>query len=329
MERCPWCLGNEKMIRYHDEEWGVPVHDDQKQFEFLMMEVMQCGLNWNMMIQKREIFRACFDNFDFDKVSAYGEADIERIMGTEGMIRSRRKIEAVIHNTRCFQKIRAEFGSFSDYIWGFTKGKTYLYMGHQKGSIPARNGLSDRISADLKKRGLKYMGSVTVYSHLQACGIINDHWEGCYRYRELVSCADVVRKRREQGELTETSILTKLREPRPSDLDGFGFLTIGKLLCVQNRDRPLHSPWMVERPTVFFYGDHVFIGGKEYLIGQCCVDMMNLNEAVLKKLRVGSRFASLPRPTCSQKRQTAPQPLHRKGWTLSGISYLRCLSTEI
>ena len=198
VERCPWCLGNEKMIRYHDEEWGVPVHDDQKQFEFLMMEVMQCGLNWNMMIQKREIFRACFDNFDFDMVSAYSETDIERIMGTESMIRSRRKIEAVIHNARCFQKIRAEFGSFSDYIWSFTQGKTYLYMGHQKGNVPARNGLSDRISADLKKRGLKYMGSVTVYSHLQACGIINDHWEGCFRYQELISCTDVVRKRRVQ-----------------------------------------------------------------------------------------------------------------------------------
>ena len=198
MERCPWCLGNEKMIRYHDEEWGVPVHDDQKQFEFLMMEVMQCGLNWNMMIQKREIFRACFDDFDFDKVALYGETDIERIMGMEGMIRSRRKIEAVIHNAQCFQKIREEFGSFSEYIWGFTRGKTYLYMGHQKGSIPARNGLSDRISADLKKRRLKYMGSVTVYSHLQACGIINDHWEGCFRYKELISCTNSIRKRREQ-----------------------------------------------------------------------------------------------------------------------------------
>lgn len=198
MERCPWCLGNEKMIRYHDEEWGVPVHDDRKQFEFLMMEVMQCGLNWNMMIQKREIFRNCFDNFNFDKVADYGEANIERVMDTNGMIRSRRKIEAVIHNTRCFQKIRTEFGSFSEYIWGFTKGKTYLYMGHQKGNIPARNGLSDRISADLKKRGLKYMGSVMVYSHLQACGIINDHWEGCFRYKELLSCTESVRKRRER-----------------------------------------------------------------------------------------------------------------------------------
>lgn len=198
MARCPWCVGNEKMIRYHDEEWGVPVHDDRKQFEFLMMEVMQCGLNWNMMIQKREIFRNCFDGFDFDKVAAYGEEDIERIMEAEGMIRSRRKIEAVIHNAKCFQKICAKFGSFSEYIWSFTKEKAYLYMGHQKGSIPARNGLSDRISADLKNRGLKYMGYVTVYSHFQACGIINDHWEGCFRYQELISCSDTTKKRQSQ-----------------------------------------------------------------------------------------------------------------------------------
>ena len=129
---------------------------------------------------------------------AYGEDDIERIMETEGMIRSRRKIEAVIHNARCFQKIREEFGTFSDYIWRFTKGKTYLYTGHQKGEVPARNGLSDRISKDLKKRGLKYMGSVTVYSHLQACGIINDHKETCFRYQELLEMSDAVYKRRDK-----------------------------------------------------------------------------------------------------------------------------------
>ncbi|MDE7218142.1 MAG: DNA-3-methyladenine glycosylase I [Oscillospiraceae bacterium] len=197
MERCPWCLGNEKMIRYHDEEWGVPVRDDRKQFEFLMMEVMQCDLNWNMMIHNREIFRACFDDFDFDKVAVYGETDIERIMGVEGMIRSRRKIEAVIHNAQYFQKIREEFSSFSEYIWGFTKRKTYLYMVHQKGNIPAQNGLPDRISAGLKKRGLKYMGCVTAYSHLRVCGIINDHWEGCFRYQELMACTNVARKRQE------------------------------------------------------------------------------------------------------------------------------------
>ena len=198
MDRCPWCTCNEKMIRYHDEEWGVPVYDDQKQFEFLMMEVMQCGLNWNMMIQKREIFRECFDRFDYNKVAEYQEAEIERILNTEGMIRSRRKIEAVIHNARCFQKIRKKFVSFSDYIWGFTGGKTYLYTGHQKGEIPARNGLSDQISKDLKKRGLKYMGSITVYSHLQACGIINDHLETCGRYRELLAVTDAVKKRRDK-----------------------------------------------------------------------------------------------------------------------------------
>ena len=151
-----------------------------------------------MMIQKREVFRECFAEFDFDKVAEYGEEDIERIMNTEGMIRSRRKIEAVIHNARCFQKIRDEYGSFSEYIWGFTKGKTYLYTGHQRGEIPARNGLSDRVSKDLKKRGMKYMGSVTVYSHLQACGIINDHMESCFRYPQLLEILDAVRKRRDK-----------------------------------------------------------------------------------------------------------------------------------
>ncbi len=198
MERCKWCLCNEKMIKYHDEEWGVPLHDDRGQFEFLMMEVMQCGLNWNMMIQKREIFRACFDDFDYEKVAAYSEADILRILKTEGMIRSRRKIEAVIHNAKCFLKVREEFGTFSQYLWGFTEGKSILYMGHQKGGIPAKNGLSDLISRDLKKRGFKYLGSVTVYSHLQACGIVNDHTEECFRYREVTEGSMTIRKRRDQ-----------------------------------------------------------------------------------------------------------------------------------
>ena len=198
MERCGWCLCNEKMIKYHDEEWGVPVRDDRKQFEYLMMEAMQCGLNWNMMLQKREIFRECFDGFDYEKVAEYGEEDILRILETEGMIRSRRKVEAVIHNARCFRKVREEFGTFSEYLWGFSGGKTILYMGHQKGQIPARNGLSDRVSGDLKKRGFKYLGSVTVYAHLQACGMVNDHLEGCFRYREVTNGAETVRKRRDR-----------------------------------------------------------------------------------------------------------------------------------
>ena len=197
MERCIWCLCNEKMIRYHDEEWGIPVYDDRKQFEYLMLEVMQCGLNWNMMIQKREIFRECFDNFDFDKITSYKESDVERIMKTEGMIRSERKIRAVISNAKCFQKVREEFGTFSSYLWNYSKGKTILYAGHQKGKIPAKNGLSDKISKDLKKRGFKYLGSVTVYSHLSSCGIINDHVENCFRYKDILENYPVVRKRKD------------------------------------------------------------------------------------------------------------------------------------
>lgn len=198
MERCSWCLCNEKMIKYHDEEWGVPLYDDRKQFEFLMMEVMQCGLNWDMMVQKREIFQRCFDDFDYQKVAEYTEEDIQRIMETEGMIRSERKIRAVIHNAQCFMKVREEFGTFSDYLWGFSKSKVILYMGHQKGKIPAKNGLSDKISRDLKKRGFKYLGSVTVYSHLQACGMINDHTEGCFRYQKVMEGRQIVHKRRDK-----------------------------------------------------------------------------------------------------------------------------------
>ena len=186
MKRCPWCLINELEIKYHDEEWGVPVHDDRKQFEYLMLEAMQCGLSWDTVLKKREIFRACFDNFDFDKVAGYDEQDIERILNTPGVIRSRRKIEAVINNASCVQKIREEFGSFSEYLWRFTGGKTLQYKGHELGNIPASNPLSDLIGKDLKKRGMKYLGSVTVYAHLQACGIINDHLRECHRYKQLI-----------------------------------------------------------------------------------------------------------------------------------------------
>ena len=186
MNRCPWCLINELETKYHDEEWGVPVHDDRKQFEFLMLEAMQCGLSWDTVLQKREIFRSCFDGFDFDRIAAYTEQDIDRIMNTPGVIRSKRKIEAVIHNARCVQKIRKEFGSFSAYLWGFTNCKTLLYQGHREGHIPASNSLSERISTDLKKRGMKFLGPVTVYAHLQAAGLINDHLKDCWRYQQLI-----------------------------------------------------------------------------------------------------------------------------------------------
>ena len=185
MHRCPWCLINELETKYHDEEWGVPVRDDRKQFEYLMLEVMQCGLSWDTVLRKREIFRACFDGFDYDRVAAYTAADVERILATPGVIRSRRKILAVIGNARCVQQIREEVGSFSDYLWSFTEGKTLCYKGHAQGRIPAENALSARIAADLRRRGMKYLGAVTVYAHLQASGIINDHLASCHCYARL------------------------------------------------------------------------------------------------------------------------------------------------
>lgn len=191
MERCGWCMDGGPMQQYHDEEWGVPLHDDQKQFEFLFLEAMQCGLSWGLMIKKREIFRQCFDGFDFHKIARYGEADIERILQTEGMIRSRAKIGAIINNARRFLEIIEEFGSFDKYLWGFTDHHTLIFRKHQQGQPEARNELSDRISKDLKQRGFKYLGSITVFSHLQACGIINDHDPHCFRYKELLQSANV------------------------------------------------------------------------------------------------------------------------------------------
>ena len=196
MSSCDWGFSFEAMKTYHDTEWGIPLHDDQKQFEFLMMEAMQCGLSWDLMIKKREIFRSCFDGFDFDRIAAYDEADVDRIMNTEGMIRSRRKIEAIINNAKCFQQIRKEYGSFDQWLWSFSGGKTILYIGHEKGSIPVSNGLSDQIARELKKRGFKFLGTVTVYSHLQACGIINDHSKDCPCYKYIVENYPTVRKRR-------------------------------------------------------------------------------------------------------------------------------------
>lgn len=186
MQRCPWCLINDLEQRYHDEEWGVPVHDDRKQFEFLMLEMMQCGLSWDTILRKREIFRQSFDGFDADRIADYTELDVDRIMETPGMIRSRRKIQAVVHNAGCFQAIRRQFGTFSDYLWAWTGGKTMVYRSHAKGDIPAYNTLSETIAEDLKKRGMKYIGRVTIYAHLQACGIINDHICDCFRYRILL-----------------------------------------------------------------------------------------------------------------------------------------------
>ncbi|MBR1942816.1 DNA-3-methyladenine glycosylase I [bacterium] len=196
MSYCDWDNTSELNTRYHDEEWGIPVFDDRKQFEYLMMEVMQCGLNWNMMINKREIFRKCFNNFEYDLIAKYNENDIDRIMNTEGMIKSKRKIEAIINNAKCFLQIRKEYGSFCNYLWAYSNNKTILYDKHELGYIPVSNGLSDKITKDLKSRGFKYLGTITIYSHLQAAGIINDHDKNCKRYEYINSNYPTVKKKR-------------------------------------------------------------------------------------------------------------------------------------
>lgn len=194
---CNWDAMDEDSCRYHDKEWGRPLHDDRGQFEFLSLEVMQCGLSWSLVVSKREIIRGCFDFFDYDKVAGYGEADVERILSTPGMIRSEKKVRAIISNAACFQEIRKEHGSFSDFIWGYTKGRTIIYNKHPEGWIPASNALSERLSKDLKARGFKFLGPVVLYSHLQAAGLINDHGAGCPAGEEINRQNPVVHKRRE------------------------------------------------------------------------------------------------------------------------------------
>lgn len=183
--RCKWCLGDELLLSYHDQEWGVPLHNDKKHFEYITLEVMQCGLNWLMMLKKRDIIRDSFDNFDYEKIACYSESDIQRIMLVEGMIHSERKIKAIINNAIKYKELIDEYGSFDKYIWSFTGEKTYIYSKHLEGQREDHNELSDAISKDLKKKGFKFLGSITVFSHLQAAGIINDHTVNCWRFKEL------------------------------------------------------------------------------------------------------------------------------------------------
>ena len=191
--RCSWCLGNDLLLAYHDQEWGVPVHDDRKHFEYLTLEVMQCGLNWLMMLKKRDTIRDCFDGFDYEKIACYSGDDIQRIMNTEGMIHSERKIRAVICNAMKFKEIIQEYGTFDQYIWSFTNRKTYMYKKHLDGQPETRNELSDAVSKDLKRRGFQFLGSVTVFSYLQSAGIINDHAESCWRFKELSTSNYVIK----------------------------------------------------------------------------------------------------------------------------------------
>lgn len=182
LNRCPWCGNDELYVKYHDEEWGVPVHDDNKHFEFLVLESAQAGLSWITILRKRENYRKAYDGFDPVRVAQYDEKKIGELMQDPGIIRNRRKIESSINNARCFLKIQEEFGSFDKYIWSFVNNKPVKNHWTDISQLPARSELSDRVSRDLQARGFKFLGSVIIYSHLQATGLINDHLISCFRY---------------------------------------------------------------------------------------------------------------------------------------------------
>lgn len=182
---CRWCKDDTMMEKYHNEEWGIACHNDQQLYEYLMLETMSCGLSWKLMLMKREIFRTCFANFDYMKVAQFTHSDVERIMQYPGIIKSKRKIEAMISNAQAFIKIRNEFETFDNYIWSFTKGKTIIYNNRPNGMMQTQSELSDIIAKDLKKRGFKFLGSVLVYSFIQAIGMVNDHDTTCYMFKEI------------------------------------------------------------------------------------------------------------------------------------------------
>ncbi len=186
MNRCAWGSSNPLMIEYHDTEWGVPLHDERRLFEFLILEGMQAGLSWSTILNKRENFQRAFAAFDVEKVARFGKRDITRLLKDAGIIRNRLKIEAAINNAQRFLEIQHEFGSFDAYIWSFVDGKPIRNGFKSLKEIPARTPLSDAISKDLIKRGFKFVGSTIVYAHMQATGMVNDHTVDCFRYEECL-----------------------------------------------------------------------------------------------------------------------------------------------
>lgn len=182
--RCNWVSNDELYIKYHDEEWGKPVYDDNVLFEFLVLESFQAGLSWITILKKRENFRTAFDQFNYKKIVKYNDAKIEELLQNEGIIRHRGKIEATINNARVFQEIQKEFGSFSDYLWNYVNGKPIDNKLKSIKDAVAKTEISDAIAKDLKKRGFKFMGSTTVYAFMQAVGMVNDHITSCFCYNK-------------------------------------------------------------------------------------------------------------------------------------------------
>lgn len=184
--RCPWLdLSKPDYVAYHDDEWGVPVRDDRTQFEFLTLESAQAGLSWYTVLKKRDNYRRAFAGFDVQKVAAFGEADIARLLADAGIIRNKLKVRAAITNAQQFIKLQDAFGSFSDYIWGFVDGKTIANAPKTFDDYAATSPESDALSKDLKQRGFKFVGSTIVYAHMQAAGLVNDHSADCFRRTQV------------------------------------------------------------------------------------------------------------------------------------------------
>lgn len=179
--RCPWCEKDDLYRAYHDLEWGVPVHDDAKHFEFLLLETMQAGLSWYGILSRREGFRAAFDGFDWHRIAEYGEGRVAALMADARIIRNRRKIEGAIRNARAFEAVRREWRSFDAYIWSWTDGQVVRGDWTDMRQIPVTTALSDRVAADMKSRGFAFVGSTTIYAHLQAIGVVDDHLVSCFR----------------------------------------------------------------------------------------------------------------------------------------------------
>ncbi len=183
MKRCTWPK-NELAIAYHDTEWGVPLHDDRRLFEFLILEGAQAGLSWDTILRKRENYRDAFEGFDVEKVSRYNDKKIDKLLQNEGIIRNRLKVASAVSNAKAFLKVQREFGSFDKYIWAFVDGKSVVNKWKETLQIPAISEVSDTISKDLKMRGFKFVGSTIMYAHMQATGMVNDHLVSCFRYKQ-------------------------------------------------------------------------------------------------------------------------------------------------
>ena len=188
--RCKWAEGvSLDYIRYHDEEWGVPVHDDRTQFEFLVLEGAQAGLSWSTILNKREGYRKAFADFDAEKVARFTKKRVEKLLQDPSIVRNRLKVESTVTNAKAFLAVQEQFGSFSDYIWGFVDGKPIQNKFRRDRDIPATSPESDALSKDLKKRGFKFVGSTIIYAHMQATGLVNDHVAGCFRYKACAKLA--------------------------------------------------------------------------------------------------------------------------------------------